>query len=56
MKTIIHCNPIKVNNVLMTTSWDEEDQDSFELKMRDIQTLNKALNLFPRLAKALKPW
>ena len=39
------------------TEWsdltDDEDSDPFVLKMRNIQTFKKALDLFPRLKKAL---
>ena len=37
----------------MTISWNDEDNDPFKIKMRNIQTFKNALNLFPRLAKAL---
>ncbi len=38
----------------MTISWNDEDDDPFELKMRNIQTFKNAFKLFPRRAKALK--
>jgi len=53
VKRITHHNPIEVSNAVMTISWKDEDEDPFELKMRNIQTFKKALNLFPRLKKAL---
>ena len=53
VKRITHHNPIEVNNVVMTISWNDEDSDPFELRMRNIQTFKNALNLFPRLKKAL---
>ena len=53
VKRITHHNPIEVSNAVMTISWKDEDEDPFELKMRNIQTFKKALNLFPRLAKSL---
>ena len=53
VKRITHHNPIQVNNSVMTVSWNDEDSDPFELKMRNIQTFKKALDLFPRLKKAL---
>ena len=54
IKKITHHNPVNVSNAVITISWKDEDEDPFELKMRNIQTFKKALNLFPRLAKALK--
>jgi hypothetical protein len=53
IKRITHHNPIEVSNAVMTISWSDEDSDPFEMKMRNIQTFKKALNLFPRLKKAL---
>ena len=53
VKRITHLNPIEVSNAVMTISWKDEDEDPFELKMRNIQTFKNALNLFPRLAKSL---
>ena len=53
VKRITHHNPIHVNNAVMTISWNDEDSDPFVLKMRNIQTFKKALDLFPRLKKAL---
>jgi len=38
----------------MIISWSDEDEDPFEMRMRNIQTFKNALNLFPRVAKALK--
>ena len=52
VKKITHHNPIEVSNTVMTVSWNDED-DPFELKMRNIQTFKNALNLFPRIKKAL---
>ena len=54
VKKITHHNPIEVNNAVMTVSWSDEDEDPFEMKMRNIHTFKNALNLFPRVAKALK--
>ena len=54
VKRITHHNPIEVSNAVMTISWKDEDEDPFEMKMRNIQTFKKALNLFLRLKKALK--
>jgi len=54
VKRITHHNPIEVSNAVMTISWKDEDEDPFELKMRNIQTFKNAFKLFPRLAKALK--
>jgi len=53
VKRITHHNPLEVNNAVMTISWNDEDNDPFKIKMRNIQTFKNALNLFPRLAKAL---
>ena len=53
VKRITHHNPVEVNNALMTISWNDEDSDPFELRMRNIQTFKNALKLFPRLKKAL---
>jgi hypothetical protein len=53
VKKITHHNPVEVNNAVMTVSWNDEDEDPFEMKMRNIQVFKKALNLFPRLKKAL---
>ena len=52
VKKITHHNPVEVNNAVMTISWS--DEDPFEMRMRNIQTFKNALNLFPRVAKALK--
>ena len=38
----------------MTISWNDEE-DPFELKLRNIQTCKNAFKFFPRLTKALKP-
>ena len=54
VKKITHHNPVEVNNAVMTISWSDEDEDPFEMRMRNIQTFKNALNLFPRVAKALK--
>jgi len=54
VKKITHHNPVEVNNAVMTISWSDEDEDPFEMKMRNIHTFKNALNLFPRVAKALK--
>ncbi len=54
IKKITHHNPVEVNNAVMTVSWNDEDEDPFEMRMRNIQTFKNALNLFPRVAKALK--
>jgi len=54
VKRISHHNPVELNNAVMTISWSDEDQDAFELKARNIQTFKNALNLFPRVAKALR--
>ena len=51
VKKITHHNPVEVNNAVMTVSWSDEDEDPFEMKMRNIQTFKNALNLFPRLKK-----
>ena len=53
VKRITHHNPVEVNNAVMTISWNDEDSDPFELRMRNIQTFKNALKLFPRLKKAL---
>ena len=53
VKKITHHNPIEVNNAVMTVSWSDEDEDPFEMKMRNIQVFKNALNLFPRVKKAL---
>tara|TARA_B110000091_G_C13609000_1_gene387957 strand:+ start:564 stop:743 length:180 start_codon:yes stop_codon:yes gene_type:complete len=53
VKKITHLNPVELNNAVMTISWNDEDDDPFELKMRNIQTFKNAFKLFPRLAKAL---
>ena len=53
IKKITHHNPVEVNNAVMTISWSDEDEDPFEMKMRNIHTFKNALNLFPRLKKAL---
>ena len=54
VKKITHHNPVDVNNAVMTISWSDEDEDPFEMRMRNIQTFKNVLNLFPRVAKALK--
>jgi len=54
VKRITPHNPVELNNAVMTISWSDEDQDPFELKARNIQTFKNALNLFPRVAKALR--
>jgi len=54
VKKITHHNPVEVNNAVMTISWSDEDEDPFEMRMRNIQTFKNALNLFPRVAKAFK--
>ncbi|MDG1106965.1 MAG: hypothetical protein P8N26_12495 [Cyclobacteriaceae bacterium] len=54
VKKITHHNPVEVNNAVMIISWSDEDEDPFEMRMRNIQTFKNALNLFPRVAKALK--
>ena len=53
VKKITHHNPVEENNAVMTISWSDEDEDPFEMRMRNIQTFKNALNLFPRLKKAL---
>ena len=53
IKKITHHNPIEVGNAVITVSWKDEDEDPFELKMRNIQTFKNAFKLFPRLKKAL---
>ena len=53
IKKITYHNPIDVNNAVMTVSWNDEDSDPFELKMRNIHNFNRTMNLFPRLKKAL---
>ena len=54
VKKITRHNPVEVNNAVMIISWSDEDEDPFEMRMRNIQTFKNALNLFPRVAKALK--
>ena len=54
VKKITHNNLFKVNYSVMTISWNDED-DPFELKLRNIQTCKNAFKFFPRLTKALKP-
>ena len=54
VKKITHHNPVEANNAVMIISWSDEDEDPFEMRMRNIQTFKNALNLFPRVAKALK--
>ena len=46
IRRITHHNPIEVNNAVITISWNDEDEHPFEMKMRNIQTFKKALNLF----------
>ena len=53
IKRITHHNPVDVSNAVITISWSDEDSDPFEMKMRNIQTFKNALNLFPRIKKAL---
>ena len=53
IKKITHHNPVDVSNAVITISWSDEDSDPFEMKMRNIQTFKNALNLFPRIKKAL---
>ena len=38
VKKITHHNPVEVNNAVMTISWSDEDEDPFEMRMRNIQT------------------
>jgi hypothetical protein len=38
----------------MTISWDDADEDPFKMKMRNTQTFKNGLNLFPKVAKALR--
>ena len=54
IKKITHHNPVEVNNAVMIISWSDEDEDPFEMRMRNIQTFKNELNLFSRVAKALK--
>ena len=54
VKKITQHNLVEVNNAVMTISWSDEDEDPFEMRIRNIQTFKNALNLFPRVAKALK--
>jgi hypothetical protein len=54
VKKITHHNPVEVNNAVMIISWSDEDEDPFEMRMRNIQTFKNELNLFSRVAKALK--
>jgi hypothetical protein len=42
VKKITHLNPVELNNAVMTISWNDEDDDPFELKMRNIQTFKNA--------------
>ena len=53
VKQITHYHPIEVRNAIMTISWQDEDGDLFELKIRNIHALKRVFELFPRLAKAL---
>ena len=53
IKKITHHNPVEVNNAVITVSWNDEEDDPFEMKMRNIQVFKNALNLFPRVKKAL---
>ena len=53
VKQITHHHPIEVRNAIMTISWQDEDGDLFELKIRNIHALKRVFELFPRLAKAL---
>jgi len=54
IKKITHHNPVEVQNAVITISWKDEDEDPFEMKMRNIQVFKNALNLFPRVKKALR--
>jgi hypothetical protein len=54
VKKITHHNPVEVNNAVMIISWSDEDEDPFEMRMRNIQTFKNELNLFSRVAKSLK--
>ena len=53
VKQITHHNPIEVRNAIITISWQDEDGDPFQLKIRNIHALKRIFELFPRLAKAL---
>tara|TARA_X000001036_G_C19974423_1_gene519466 strand:+ start:85 stop:432 length:348 start_codon:yes stop_codon:yes gene_type:complete len=53
VKRITHHNPVEVNSAVMTISWDDEDSDPFQMKMRNIHNFKRTMNLFPRLKKAL---
>ena len=53
VKRITHYHPIKVFNVIITISWQDEDGDPFQLKIGNINALKRVFDLFPRLAKAL---
>jgi len=53
IKKITHHNPVEVQNAVITISWKDEDEDPFEMKMRNIQVFKNALALFPRVKKAL---
>ena len=53
VKRITHYHPIEVYNTIITISWQDEDGDPFQLKIRNINALKRVFDLFPRLAKAL---
>ena len=53
VKRITHHNPIEVNNAVMTISWNDEDADPFEMKIRNIHNFKRTLDLFPKIKKAL---
>ena len=53
VKRITPHNPVEVSNAVMPISWKDADEDPFEMKIRNIQTLKNAIKLFLRLAKAL---
>ena len=53
VKRITHYHPIEVCNAIITISWQDEDKDPFQLKIRNINALKRVFDLFPRLAKAL---
>ena len=53
VKRITHYHPIEVCNIVITISWQDEDGDPFQLKIRNINALKRVFDLFPRLAKAL---
>ena len=53
VKRRTHHKPVEVNSAVMTISWNDEDSDPFEMKMRNIHNFKRTMNLFPRLKKAL---